>query len=68
MVCVDIWKDRKARWMAVHVLRLQWESLRVTRVEQWHSEVDDRTAPFREWRAFDHGRLVIAWRIREASA
>ncbi len=38
MVCVDIWKDRKARWMAVHVLRLQWESLRVTRVEHWHSE------------------------------
>jgi hypothetical protein len=68
MLCVDVWQNRDARWMAVHVLRLKWESGRVTRVERWHSEVEDQAAPFREWRVFEHGLLMMAWRIREDSA
>ncbi|MDA8207325.1 MAG: hypothetical protein M0Z36_14780, partial [Thermaerobacter sp.] len=47
--------------------RLGWqgEAGRVTHVEPRHSEATDAHAPFREWRAFDHGCLMLTWRIHE---
>ncbi len=65
MICVEVWRDADARWIAARRLGLQGEASRVTRVEQWHSDACDANAPFREWRAFDHGRLMLAWRIHE---
>lgn len=68
MVCTDVWRDAEARQVAVHELGLRSEALGITRVEPWHSEVTDPTAPFREWRVFeDHHHPKVIWRIPEGS-